>query len=165
MCRVQRTERLDEAAPESLAVCPGLTCGGGGCQGLLGFLGTPIPGTGWPQRGGFAHGQPNLLSESRALSFLCFTASASRKNLALPLQPENLDDDAQGRRQRAAFSGSDLNWVPSSGLGRVQQGSQAVLQKGRERKGMITLCLAVIHHLLRFPTPCEMNILIPTLQM
>lgn len=44
VCRVQRTERPDEAAPDSLAACPGLTRGGGGWQGLLGFLRTPHPG-------------------------------------------------------------------------------------------------------------------------
>lgn len=39
-------------------------------------------GSGWPQRDGFAHGQPDLLSGSRVLSFFCFTTSAFGKALA-----------------------------------------------------------------------------------
>lgn len=66
-------ERLGEVAPHSLAVCPGVTSGSGGQEGqmgqpfLLGFRGTPVPRG--LQRDAFAHSQPNLLSESRALSF------------------------------------------------------------------------------------------------
>ena len=75
---MQRTERLSEAAAHSLALCPGILydCGwwedhvGQPCP--AGFPGDSHPGgggVGWPQRDGFAHGQPNLLSENRALSF------------------------------------------------------------------------------------------------
>lgn len=75
-CCVQRTERVGEAAPHSLALCLGVRydcCGGGGpngpalsCWVSWGLL---YPGAGWQQRDGFAHNQHNLLSERRALSF------------------------------------------------------------------------------------------------
>lgn len=103
-------------------------------RSLLGFEGTPIPG------GKVGHRKMALLtaretSSLRAeLVFFRFMTSASGKALAPPARPENLDDDAQGRRQRAALRGDDPSWVQASGMGRIKPISQgrSVDREGKE---------------------------------
>lgn len=74
---------------------------------LLGFLGAPIPyvflGTGWSQRDGCAHGQPNCSLKAELCLFLLYDLSFG-EGFGSPSVAENLDDDAQGRRQRVALS-------------------------------------------------------------
>lgn len=75
----------------------------------------PTQGADWPQRDGFAHGQPAVWKQS--FVFFCFMTSASGKSLAPQMGPENMDDDAQGRKQYAVLGGSDLSWIHCLSLG------------------------------------------------
>lgn len=62
--------------------------------------------------------------------------SASGKALAPQVWPENMDDDAQGRKQYAALGGSDLSWIHclSFGWGWMKQVSQGhpTVREGKE---------------------------------
>lgn len=68
-------------------------------------------------RGKVGHRKMALLTARETSSlraepvFFRFMTSAAGKALAPPARPENLDDDAQGRRQRAALRGDDPSWV------------------------------------------------------
>lgn len=126
-----------------------------GPNGPVISLGLPYQGTSWSQRDGCALWKQTFV-------FSCFMTSASGKALAPPVWPENLDDDAWGRRQRVALSGNDLSWVQSSGLGRIKQIIQDHHADWEGKKTNGNFMPGTFTHTVSLDSlqPCEMSIFI-----